>query len=83
VGGLAGAVGVEWLRLERDADLDEAVGYAHDATLAGRPVVVDTAIDYSRPTFFTGGVVRTTLGRLPLRDRLRFISRALARRLTG
>jgi acetolactate synthase-1/2/3 large subunit len=83
VGGLAEAVGVEWLRLERDADLDEAVGYAHDATLAGRPVVVDTAIDYSRPTFFTGGVVRTTLGRLPLGDRLRFISRALARRLTG
>jgi acetolactate synthase-1/2/3 large subunit len=81
VGSLAEGVGVEWLRLERDADLDEVVGYVGSTIAAGRPVVVDTAIDYTHPTYFTRGVVRTNLGRLPFRDRLRFIARALARRL--
>jgi acetolactate synthase-1/2/3 large subunit len=46
-------------------------------------VVIDAAIDYSEKTFFTKGVVKTTLGRLPLRDRIRFIGRAVARRVTG
>ena len=49
----------------------------------GRPFVVDTAIDYGDKTYFTRGVVQTTLGRLPWPDRLRFIGRAIARRLTG
>jgi acetolactate synthase-1/2/3 large subunit len=42
---------------------------------------VDTQIDYSRKTYFTRGVVKTTLLRLPWPDRLRFIARALVRRL--
>jgi acetolactate synthase-1/2/3 large subunit len=47
----------------------------------GRPVLVDTTIDYSRRTFFTAGVVRTNLGRLPWPDRLRFIARAVLRKV--
>lgn len=83
VASLAEAVGVEWVRLSRDADVDEVVGYVAEVTGAGRPVVVDTAIDYTRRTFFTEGVVKTTLHRLPVRDRIRFVVRALARRLRG
>jgi acetolactate synthase-1/2/3 large subunit len=49
----------------------------------GFPVLVDVAIDYSRKTFFTRGVVKTNLHRLPLKDRLRFIGRAAVRRVTG
>ena len=52
-------------------------------TGAGRPLVVDFAIDYSRKTYFTAGVLRTTLGRLPWRDRLRFLGRAAGRRILG
>jgi acetolactate synthase I/II/III large subunit len=44
-------------------------------------VVIDVAIDYSRRTYFTRGVMRTNLGRLPFADRLRFIGRAIARRI--
>lgn len=51
------------------------------ATEAGCPVVVDCAIDYSRKTFFTRGVVKTNLMRLPWVERLRFIGRALGRKV--
>ena len=50
---------------------------------AGHPVLVDVAIDYSRRTYFTAGVVKTNLLRLPWPDRLRFIGRALTRRVFG
>jgi acetolactate synthase-1/2/3 large subunit len=64
---------------------DDALGDVLDRTAAisgdGRPVVVEVAIDYSRKTFFTRGVVKTNLGRLPWPDRLRFIGRAVARKI--
>ena len=40
-------------------------------------------VDYSLKTWFTRGVVKTMLGRLPWKDRLRFVGRAVARRVTG
>jgi acetolactate synthase I/II/III large subunit len=54
-----------------------------EITGAGRAVLVDAAIDYSRRTYFTAGVVKTNLLRLRWRDRLRFIGRALRRRVFG
>jgi acetolactate synthase-1/2/3 large subunit len=41
------------------------------------------AIDYSRKTYFTRGVVKTNLHRLPLKDQVRFVGRAVVRRFTG
>ena len=82
-GGLAAAVGVEALRLERDEQIPAVLERVAAVTGAGRPVLVDTAIDYSEKTYFTRGIVRTTLGRLPWSDRLRFVARALGRRVTG
>jgi acetolactate synthase-1/2/3 large subunit len=80
---LARAVGVEYLRLERDADIAGVLDRAAAFTAAGRPVLVDVGVDYSEKTFFTRGVVKTTLLRLPWRDRLRFVGRALVRRVLG
>jgi acetolactate synthase-1/2/3 large subunit len=76
-------LGVECLRLDRDADTKEVLERVAAITVEGRPVVVDVAIDYSRRTHFTNGVVRTNLGRLPWPDRLRFLARAVGRRVTG
>jgi acetolactate synthase-1/2/3 large subunit len=66
--------------LSRNADIEAALGKALAVTRSGRPVVVEVAIDYSEKTYFTRGVVRTNLGRLPWPDRIRFVLRALARR---
>ena len=66
-----------------DGEIRAVVARAKECADAGRPVLVDVAIDYSRKTWFTRGVVKTNLLRLPWADRLRFVARALARRVTG
>jgi acetolactate synthase-1/2/3 large subunit len=78
---LCRSVGVSCLRLDRDTETRDVLESVAAVTGEGRPVVVDVAIDYSRKTFFTAGIVRTNLGRLPWRDRLRFLVRAAARRV--
>ncbi len=82
-GGLARALGVEALHLARDADIPGALARVREILAAGRPVLVDVAIDYSRKTFFTAGVVKTNLLRFSWPERLRFIGRALGRKLLG
>jgi acetolactate synthase-1/2/3 large subunit len=80
-GSIAEGLGIEWIRLEQDAELGPAVAFAREVIARGHPVLVDTAIDYREPSYFTEGVVRTNLGRLPWKDRLRFVARAIGRRL--
>jgi acetolactate synthase I/II/III large subunit len=74
-------VGVEHLVLRRNCDTEPVLQQALRVNRAGRPVVVEVAIDYSQKTYFTRGVVRTNLGRLPWPDRIRYVLRAMARRL--
>ena len=81
--GLCRGVGVEHLRLGRDAETSSVLERVQEITKAGRPVLVEVAIDYSRKTYFTKGVVKTNLLRLPWPDRLRFLGRAVARKILG
>jgi acetolactate synthase I/II/III large subunit len=67
--------------LRRNTDAEAVLKQALTLTGSGLPVVVEVAIDYSQKTYFTRGVVRTNLGRLPWPVRIRFVLRALGRRL--
>jgi acetolactate synthase-1/2/3 large subunit len=78
---LCRGLGVSCLKLDRDAETADVLERVAEVTGEGRPLVVDVAIDYSRKTYFTAGVIRTNLGRLPWRDRLRFLGRAAGRRI--
>jgi acetolactate synthase-1/2/3 large subunit len=82
-GSLAEALGVEWLGLDTEAEVERVVGEAQAVTAAGRPVLVDVAIDYREKSWFTRGVVKTTLLRMSWPDRLRFVVRALSRKALG
>jgi acetolactate synthase I/II/III large subunit len=79
---LCRALGVECLRLDSNAELETVLARAAEIARSGRPVALDVAIDYSRKTYFTRGVVKTNFLRLPWKDRLRFAARAFSRRLT-
>ena len=76
-------VGVECIALDANDAIDGVLARVKETTAAGRPIVVDTAIDYGTRTHFTRGVVQTNLARLPWPDRLRFIGRAIVRKVTG
>lgn len=80
---LSKGMGVPFLILGSDDDVEAVVEEASSLAASNRPVIVEVAIDYSARTFFTRGVVKTSLLRLPLRDQVRFVGRALKRRVTG
>ncbi|MFI5208006.1 MAG: thiamine pyrophosphate-binding protein [Gemmatimonadales bacterium] len=80
---LVQSLGVECARLDRNDQIDAVLGRVMDVTASGRPIVVDCAIDYTHKTFFTRGVVKTSLLRMAWPDRLRFIGRAVARKVLG
>lgn len=81
--GLARGMGIGCLSLSRDSEIDSALGAMKRLMETGRPVIVDVAIDYSEKTWFTRGVVKTMLARLDWKDRLRFVARAMGRKLAG
>jgi acetolactate synthase-1/2/3 large subunit len=80
---ICAGVGLECIRIRGDGELDEALDAVATAVGEGRPVAADVAIDYSRKTWFTRGVVRTNFRRLPWTARVRFVARALGRRLSA
>ena len=81
--GLAAATGAGFVRMASDAEVEAKIEEAFGVAAQGRPVIVDVNVDYSRKTEFTRGVVRTNLGRFPLRQKLRFIGRAIKRHTIG
>lgn len=83
VAGLASGLGIPVLALNADDEVERVLVEADRLAREGTPVLVDVAIDYARKTFFTQGVVKTNLHRLPFKDQVRFVGRAVMRKVTG
>jgi acetolactate synthase-1/2/3 large subunit len=81
--GLASGLGIECLTCKSDTEVDSILDRTGAILAEGRPVIVDAAVDYTLKTYFTKGVVKTMLGRLPWKDRIRFVARAVVRHVSG
>tara|TARA_R110000868_G_scaffold89492_5_gene249129 strand:+ start:12788 stop:14515 length:1728 start_codon:yes stop_codon:yes gene_type:complete len=81
--GIANAVGAEYLVLENDAQIDQTISAALKEAEANKIVLVDVHIDYKKRTRFTKGVVKTVLENFPFNDKVRFIGRAIKRKILG
>ncbi len=81
--GIAEATGAQFVSIENNDGIASGIRDALASSSSDRPVIVDVRIDYSKRTRFTQGVVKTVLKRFPLRDKARFIGRALLRKVTG
>lgn len=79
--GIAMATGAAFFPMNTNSDIEPAITDALAMAATGRPVVVDVRIDYSKRTRFTKGVVQTNLKRFPTDEKLRFIGRAVWRKL--
>jgi acetolactate synthase-1/2/3 large subunit len=80
---LARANHVEFESMDNDAAIERVIDRALAAAAAGRPMLVDVRIDYSRRTCFTDGTIRTNLKRFNLGTKTRLIGRALWRKFAG
>jgi len=80
---ICAGTGLECVPIRDDADLDAGLDRVATVLGEGRPVAADVAIDYGRKTWFTRGVVRTNFRRLPWTAQIRFVARALGRRLSA
>lgn len=84
VAGIAQATGALFRRMERS---DEAASIIADSLALAKaerhPVIIDVRIDYSKQTRFTKGTIATNLKRFDTPTKLRFIGRAIARKITG
>lgn len=80
---IARATGCEFLRLEKTEDVESIVRLAFETVADSKPVLVDVAIDYTTPTYFSKGVVITNFLRFSWKDRIRMVSRLLQRKITN
>jgi acetolactate synthase-1/2/3 large subunit len=83
IDGVARAVGALYLRIDTDTELNTQIAAANAAAKTGQPVIVEVAIDYSKRTAFTEGVVKTNFQRFTLTQKARALSRAVVRKVTG
>jgi acetolactate synthase-1/2/3 large subunit len=78
---LAAATGCEFVLIDSNEAIDAGIERVIEWMAAGRPVVVDVRIDYSKKTQFTQGTVKTNIRRFDTRNKLRIVSRALWRKV--
>ncbi len=83
VEGIAIATGAHFISLENDEQIDKCIDDAFEKSKENVPVLVDVKIDYSKKTMLTKGVVKTNLSRFPLKEKVRFIGRAIGRHVFG
>ncbi|MCF6169226.1 thiamine pyrophosphate-binding protein [Lutibacter sp.] len=79
--GIADACGATYLNMENDSKIEEVMQKAFREAAKNIPVIVDVAIDYSKKTFMTKGVVKVNLARFSFKEKVRFIGRAMKRHL--
>jgi acetolactate synthase-1/2/3 large subunit len=80
-GSFAAATGCAFVAIENSAAVEPGIDQVLEHLAAGRPVIVDVRIDYSKRTQFTRGTVKTNLKRFDTRNKVRIVSRALWRRV--
>jgi acetolactate synthase-1/2/3 large subunit len=81
--GVALATGAAYLSMNDNNSIAGMIGSANEIAASGKPVIVGVRIDYSKKTAFTLGAVKTNFGRFPLNEKLRFLTRAAVRHVTG
>lgn len=81
--GIANAVGAEYLVIGNDSQINQTIRTAVEKARNNKIVLIDVFIDYQKRTRFTKGVVKTVLGNFPFNDKVRFIGRAIKRKIFG
>ena len=79
----AESVGAAYVNMACNDDVDKGLRRAIDLAERGQPVIVEVNIDYDKKTRFTKGALKANLDRFEFATKMRFIGRALMRKVTG
>ncbi len=79
--GVADACGASYFHMANDFEIEDVIQKAFQEADNNKPVIVDVAIDYSKKTYMTKGVVKVNLARFSFKEKVRFIGRAAKRHL--
>ncbi len=79
----AQSVGAAYVNIATNSDVENGIKQAIDLAEQGQPVVVEVNIDYDKKTRFTKGAMKVNLDRFDFITKMRFIGRALLRKITG
>lgn len=79
--GIADATGAAYFYMANDSEIENVMQNAFQEAENNIPVIVDVAIDYSKKTYMTKGVIKVNFSRFSFKEKVRFISRALKRHL--
>ncbi len=79
--GIADACGASYFLMSNDSEIEDVMKKAFQESSNAKPVIVDVAIDYSKKTYMTKGVVKVNLARFSFKEKVRFIGRAAKRHL--
>lgn len=77
--GIADACGAAYFHMANDTEIEQVIQSSFKEADKNIPVIVDVAIDYSKKTYMTKGVVKVNLARFSFKEKVRFIGRALKR----
>lgn len=81
--GIALGVGAGFVDIDTNDDASHGIKDALEQAATGKPVIVRVNIDYSKQTRFTAGAVKANMGRFDMGTKVRLVSRALTRKITG
>ncbi|PCI33067.1 MAG: acetolactate synthase large subunit [Alphaproteobacteria bacterium] len=79
----AQSVGAAYVNISGNSEVESGLKQALDLAAQGQPVIVEVKIDYSKKTRFTEGALKANLDRFDFGTKVRFIGRALTRKVTG
>lgn len=82
-GAFAEAMECAYLPISQESDIETVLERAFLIAGQNQPVIVDLKVDYSQKTAFTKGIVKANLNRFATGDKLRFVGRALKRKVIG
>lgn len=78
---LAAGMGIPYFSIKSNEEITKVLTQAKNFSEKNQPVLVEVAIDYSRATYFSQGIVKTNFLRFPWKDRLRLVARVLKRKI--
>lgn len=82
-GAFAEAMECAYLAIDHERDIDTVLDRALLISEQHQPVIIDLKVDYSQKTAFTKGIVKANLNRFETTEKLRFVGRALKRKVVG